>query len=123
MRRNRMPKKRSLVSAGLVCLWVGISAACQATAQEPDMNVTARPEVKAIVELLKSGNEAAALVEAQKLEAAAKAQFGVNHTSYADALSVVAVVYVQQAKFDEAEALFRRAIAIHEKVLGDDHPG
>jgi tetratricopeptide (TPR) repeat protein len=29
---------------------------------------------------------------------------------------------VGQAKFDEAEALYRRAMAIREKVLGDDHP-
>jgi tetratricopeptide (TPR) repeat protein len=108
-----MPKKRSLVSAGLVCLWVGISAACPATAQEPD--------VKAVVQLLASGNHAAALVEAQKLEAAAKAQFGINHTSYALALNTLATVYVAQQKYDEAEGLYRRAMAIREKVLGDDH--
>src|SRR5262249_3729263 len=107
-----MPKKRSLVCAGLVCLWVGISAACPASAQEPDMNAIMQPEVKAVLELLERRDYAAALVEAQKFEAAAKAQFGVNHTSYAYALSVVATVYVGQAKFDEAEALFRRAIAI-----------
>jgi tetratricopeptide (TPR) repeat protein len=108
-----MPKKRSLVSAGLVCLWVGILAS-PATAQEPD--------VKAIVQLLASGNHAAALAEAQKLEAAAKAQFGINHTSYAFVLNTLATVYVAQQKYDEAEGLYRRAMAIREKVLGDDHP-
>jgi tetratricopeptide (TPR) repeat protein len=108
-----MPKKRSLVSAGLVCLWAGILA-CPATAQEPD--------VKAIVQLLATGNHAAALAEAQKLEAAAKAQFGINHTNYALALNTLATVYVAQQKYDEAEALYRRAMAIRAKVLGDDHP-
>ena len=117
-----MPKKRLFVAAGLVCLWVGICVVRPVTAQEPDMNVSTRPEIKTIVELLESGNHAAALVEAQKFEAAAKAQFGINHTNYAYALSVVATVYVGQAKFDEAEALCRRAIAIREKDLGDDHP-
>ena len=117
-----MPKKRLLLAAGLVCLWVGICVVRPVTAQEPDMNVSTRPEIKTIVELLESGNHAAALVEAQKFEAAAKAQFGINHTNYAYALSVVATVYVGQAKFDEAEALLRRAIALREKVLGDDHP-
>jgi tetratricopeptide (TPR) repeat protein len=108
-----MPKKRSLVSAGLVCLWAGILA-CPATAQEPD--------VKAIVQLLATGNHAAALAEAQKLEAAAKAQFGINHTNYALALNTLATVYVAQQKYDEAEALYRRAMAIRVEVLGDDHP-
>jgi tetratricopeptide (TPR) repeat protein len=109
-----MPKKRSVIRAGLVCLWAGISAACPATAQEPEIN--------AIVELIARGDHAAALAQAQKLEAAAKAQFGVNHNSYANALNTLATVYVAQQKYDEAEGLYRRAIAIREKVLGDDHP-
>jgi tetratricopeptide (TPR) repeat protein len=117
-----MPKRRSLVAAGLVCLSIGVSTACPATAQEPDTNAVMQPDIKAIVQLLESGNHAAALVEAQKFEAAAKAQFGVNHTTYAYALSVLATVYVTQEKFDEAETLFRRAMAIRAKVLGDDHP-
>jgi tetratricopeptide (TPR) repeat protein len=108
-----MPKKRSLFSAGLVCLWVGILA-CPATAQEPD--------VKAILQLLESGNHAAALAQAQELEATAKAQFGIDHTSYALALNTLAIVYVAQQRYDEAEGLYRRAMAIQEKVLGDDHP-
>jgi polyphosphate kinase len=64
-----MPKKRSVVCAILVCLGVGISVACPATAQGPDVN--------AIVQLMARGDHAAALQEAQKLEAAAKAQFGI----------------------------------------------
>jgi tetratricopeptide (TPR) repeat protein len=109
-----MPKKRSLASAGLVCLWVGTCVACPATAQERD--------ITAIGQLIVSGDHAAALAEAQKLEAAAKAQFGINHTSYALALNTLATVYVAQQKYDEAEGLYRRALAIREKVLGDDHP-
>jgi tetratricopeptide (TPR) repeat protein len=110
---NVMPKKRSVVSAILVCLGVGISVACPATAQGPDVN--------AIVQLMARGDHAAALQEAQKLEAAAKAQFGIDHTSYAYALNTLATVYVAQQKYDEAEGLYRRAMAIREKVLGDDH--
>src|SRR5262245_61673191 len=68
---NFMPKKRSLASAVLVCLWVGIYGASPVNAQQPD--------IKAIQELLESGNHAAAFAEAQKLEATAKAQFGINH--------------------------------------------
>jgi tetratricopeptide (TPR) repeat protein len=109
-----MPKKRSVVCAVLVCLGVGISVACPATTQGPDVN--------AIVQLIARGDHAAALEEAQKLEAATKAQFGINHTSYAQALNTLATVYMAQQKYDEAEGLYRRAMAIREKVLGDDHP-
>ena len=107
-----MPKMRSLVCAALVCLLVGISVAGPATAQD----------INTIGQLMARGDHAAALMEAQKLEAAAKAQFGVNHTSYAYALNMLATVYVAQQKYDEAEGLFRHAMAIREKVLGDDHP-
>src|SRR5262245_62677060 len=109
-----MPKQRSVVRATLLCVWTGISAICPATAQGPDVN--------AIVQLIARGDHAAALAEAQKLEAAAKAQFGINHTSYAYALNTLATVYLAQQKYDEAEELYRRAMAIREKVLGDDHP-
>jgi tetratricopeptide (TPR) repeat protein len=113
VRRNVMPKKRSVVCAGLVGLWVGVSVACPATAQGPDVN--------AISKLIARGDHAAALTEAKKLEAAAKAQFGTNHNSYANALNTLATVYVAQQKYDEAEGLYRRALAIREKVLGKDH--
>jgi tetratricopeptide (TPR) repeat protein len=105
-----MPKKRSLVCARLVGLWVGISAICPAAAQD------------AIAIDIGRGDPAAALAEAQKLEAAAKAQFGINHPSYAYALNTLATVYLAQQKYDEAEGLYRRAIAIREKVLGEGHP-
>jgi tetratricopeptide (TPR) repeat protein len=109
-----MPNKRSVVRAGLACLWVGISVIGPAIAQGPNINI--------VEQLIARGDHAAALLEAQKLEAAAKAQFGINHTSYADALNTLATVYLAQQKYDEAEGLYRRAIAIREKVLADDHP-
>lgn len=108
-----MPTERSVVRAGLACLWVGIFVIGPAIAQEPDIN--------AIGQLIARGDHVAALAEAQKLEAAAKAQFGINHTSYAHALNALATVYVAQAKYDEAEGLYHRAMAIREKVLGSDH--
>ena len=108
-----MPRRRSLVCAVLVCLWVGISVGGPAMAQEPDIN--------AIKQLIVRGDHAAALREAQKLEAAAKAQFGINHTSYAYAVNTLATVYVALEKYDEAEGLYARAMAIREKALGEDH--
>jgi tetratricopeptide (TPR) repeat protein len=109
-----MPEKRSFDSTGLVYLSMAIAIAGPVTAQEPD--------ITAIGQLIERGNHAAALLEAQKLEAAAKAQFGISHTSYAYALNILATVYLTQEEYDEAEGLYRRAMAIRAKVLGDDHP-
>ncbi len=36
--------------------------------------------------------------------------------------SNLAIVYLEQRRFEEAEPLFKRALAIREKVLGADHP-
>jgi CHAT domain-containing protein/tetratricopeptide (TPR) repeat protein len=51
-----------------------------------------------------------------------KAQFGVNHANYADALNNLANVYRAQGEYVEAEGLFKRALAIREQVLGASHP-
>ena len=74
-------------------------------------------------ELYAAGNYPAALVEAQKLEAGFKARFGVNHANYAIALASLADVYWRQGKYAEAEALYKRAVVIREKVLSKDHSG
>src|SRR5438046_2433058 len=77
---------------------------------------------KRFEEFYNAGNYAAALLEAQRLEAAVKARFGVNRTIYAAALSNLAIVYENLGKFTEAEGLHRRALMIKEKALGSDHP-
>jgi tetratricopeptide (TPR) repeat protein len=74
-------------------------------------------------ELYAAGNYPAALVEAQKLESEIKARFGVNHANYAIALASLAEVYWRQGKYADAEALYKRALVIREKVLGTDHSG
>jgi tetratricopeptide (TPR) repeat protein len=73
-------------------------------------------------QLYDAGNFAAALVEAQKFEAAAKTQFGTGHTNYAVALDSLASVYRAQSKYSEAEGYFKRALAIEERVRGANHP-
>src|SRR6516225_8842054 len=72
-------------------------------------------------EYYQAGNYAAAVVEAQKLEAVAKGRFGTSHTSYAAALNALAIVYWRQGKYSEAEGLFERALTIREKALGANH--
>jgi tetratricopeptide (TPR) repeat protein len=73
-------------------------------------------------ELYDRGDYAGALIEAQRLEAALRAKFGIRHSGYAVALIHLGVVYKQQGKYAEAEGLLRRALAITETALGASHP-
>ena len=45
-----------------------------------------------------------------------------ERTEFAGALGSLAVVYNAQSQYREAEALYKRALAITEKALGPDHP-
>src|SRR6516162_1343535 len=89
-----------------------------AGAQQSDLQAI----YKRYQEYYQAGNYAAAVVEAQKLEAVAKGRFGTNHTSYAAALNNLARVYWRQGKYIDAEGLYKRALAIREKALGASHP-
>jgi tetratricopeptide (TPR) repeat protein len=109
----------------LRCLGVLISATLfvvialtPAVTQQDDLNAI----LKHLNELYSAGDYPAALVEAQKLEAGAKARFGVNHVNYAVALYNLAMVFAKQGKYDEAEDLFKRVLSIREKALGASHP-
>ncbi len=89
-----------------------------ALAQRADVNTI----LKALQESFARGDYAAAQIEAQKFEQAIKAQFGINHPNYAAALTNMALVYVAQGKYADAEGLYRRALAIREQALGANHP-
>jgi CHAT domain-containing protein/Tfp pilus assembly protein PilF len=77
---------------------------------------------RAFKENFARGNYAAAIVEGQKLEAAVKARFGANHPDYAGVLENLAAAYKYQAKYAEAEGLYRRVLAIREQAVGANHP-
>ena len=47
---------------------------------------------------------------------------GAEHPEVAVTLNNLADMYQNQARYDEAEPLFRRALAIYEKQLGAEHP-
>jgi CHAT domain-containing protein/tetratricopeptide (TPR) repeat protein len=94
-----------------------VIAMAPAAAQQGDLNAIHRR----YDELYAAGNYAAALVEAQKLEAGVKARLGVNHANYSIALYNLAVVYAALGKYADAEGVFKRALAIKEKALGADH--
>src|SRR6476469_7015670 len=112
-----MCRPPSLASA-FVVLVVVFAALPPAMAQRADL-VAMQKRVEG---LYVADNFAAALVEAQKLEQVVRARFGTNHPNYAVALNNLGIVTWKQAKYGEAEGLYRRALAIKEGVLGPDHP-
>ena len=57
---------------------------------------------------------AAALKEAEK--------FGETDPRFATTINNLALMYEQQGRHAEAEPLYRRSLAIHEKALGPEHP-
>src|SRR5262245_31685064 len=86
-------------------------------AQQPDIGLIEQR----FKQLLEVGDKAAALVEAQKLVAATKAQFGEDASQHAVALTYLGHAYAVQGKHPEAERLFNRALGIAEKALGSSH--
>src|SRR5262245_8757520 len=111
---------RRLVSLfSILFVVVGISTLVvltPAAAQQTDLNAI----LTRANELYAAGNYPAALTEAQKLEAGIKAQFGTDHANYAIALSTLARVYSAQGKYADAEAHYKRTLAIREAKLGKD---
>jgi tetratricopeptide (TPR) repeat protein len=74
------------------------------------------------MEFYNGGNYPAALAEAQKLEAAARARFGSNDPRYTVALNALGNMYWKQGNYTEAEGLYRRALEIAENTVGANHP-
>src|SRR5262249_8346551 len=65
-----------------------------------------------------AGNYPAALEEAKKLEAGARARLGVDNDNYAIAVSKVARAYGALGNYAEAEQHYQQALVIQEKLLG-----
>jgi tetratricopeptide (TPR) repeat protein/CHAT domain-containing protein len=77
---------------------------------------------KRFEELFERGDYAAALSEAQKLDALVRSRVGPNHPSNAIALGDIALVLAAQNRFAEAEPIYKRVLALQEKSLGPSHP-
>jgi CHAT domain-containing protein/Tfp pilus assembly protein PilF len=89
----------------------------RALAQPADLDAM----LKRFNELYAAGNYVDAIEQGLMLEGSAKQRFGSEHVNYAVALNNVANAFVAQSKLDEAEARYRRALAIYEKVKPSDH--
>ena len=48
--------------------------------------------------------------------------FGVDDTRFATSLNNLAVLYLAQGQYAQAEPLYQRSLAIWEKTLGPEHP-
>ena len=66
------------------------------------------------------GDYDGALAEAQRFEAAIKAQFGVNHPNYAAALNALGICYGQVGRYADSEAIFRQVLSLREKGRDTD---
>ncbi len=69
---------------------------------------------------LAKGNYAAALVEAKRLETAIRARFGTDHEHYAGILNNLAFLHATLGQHEEAEELYKRALAWREQNKGAD---
>jgi tetratricopeptide (TPR) repeat protein len=87
-------------------------APAPSSAQQVDLDVF----VKRYDEFFQAGNYDAALAEARKFEAAARARYGAQHESYAGALFLQARALYVLGKYPEAEKLYKLALPIFEKA-------
>jgi tetratricopeptide (TPR) repeat protein len=94
---------RSIVLMLIAAFWLSPAAA-------------QRNEIVTIVDriekLLESGNYPAALETAKKLEATVKGKVGTNHPLYGVAIMLQAKAQGAQGRYNEAEALYVRALAL-----------
>ena len=92
-------------------------ALAPASAQPADIKAVE----KAFQDHYARGNYSAAEIDAQELERLVKARFGADHAYYAVALNKLGIAFQLQGKHTEAEGLFKRVLAIREKVLGSNN--
>ena len=78
-----------LISIAFSLIIVGL---LPSAAQQTDLNTI----IRQFNEYFAAGNFPAALIEAQRFEAAAKARFGTAHPTYANALNSLGNVYSRQ---------------------------
>src|SRR6476659_8314623 len=114
--------EHSLIGARTRKGLVATMLAWLATAAAPMPAVAQRIDIAATQNHYKNlygqGNFAAALIEAQKLEAAVRSLVGTRNPNYAVVLEFVGNSYQGMGKFVEAEGAFKRVLAIREALFG-----
>src|SRR5437588_3048809 len=105
-----MLSTRTRLLAGLLLMLLAMT--CRPAFAEADFEAY----VKRYDDLFQAGNYDAALTEARKFEAAAKARFGAQHESYAGALYLQGRALYVLGKYPEAEKAYKLALPIFEKA-------
>ncbi len=108
--------KRILLA--LVIPWSLVGAPLPAVAQSPELMAAFR-QYEALEAL---GKYAEAEPFARKALELGEAEFGTDHTTYANLLNNLSRLYESQGRYAEAEPFSKRSLAIREKALGPDHP-
>jgi CHAT domain-containing protein/ribosomal protein S7 len=107
---------RSLAGVLGAAFFVVIAMSPAVAQQVGDLKAT----LKRFEELYNARNYPAALVEAQKIEAGVKARLGVNNAAYGEALYNLGLVHFHQRNYRDAEALYKRALAIDQQAPGQN---
>jgi hypothetical protein len=92
------------------------------TARKPAAAQDFRAIHKRYIQLRVAGDHDAALIEAQKLEAAVKARLGTTHRDYGVALLSLANAYTALGRHEEAQVRYEQALKILEKARSPNHP-
>ena len=103
-------------ACGLLAVFALALGGAQAFAQQASIQAIASREAL----LYAAGNYSAALVEAQKYEAAVKARFGTGDVRYAAAITMQASIALQQGRLAAAEQLFKQALPLYQRIRGPD---
>ena len=100
--------------AVLVLLATGLLLA--QTAAQDDLSTA----LKRFNELYAGGHYAAAVDEGERMETIVGAKIGTNNTDYTIVLNNLAVAFVAQEKYFQAEKLYLRVMAIYKNSVGDN---
>ena len=108
--------KRTIVSALLFLFAFGAGKAVHAQGTEWD---TLNEEISS---LYKQGRYDRPMVGAKKALALAEEGVGRENPDVATSLKNLALLYMTQGQYAQAEPLYTRSLAIREKVFGPNHP-
>jgi tetratricopeptide (TPR) repeat protein len=103
-----------------LCLIMAVALTMDAFVIAPFRNRASWPRCARVMALYQAGKFAEAVPLAQ--QALAIAEKGLPPPAVAQSLTNLALLYDRQARYADAESLYKRSLAINEKALGADHP-
>jgi len=110
------------VAPSLLGLWLALSIATVAPAQDAALLRRAEELNAEVTQLYRQGRYAEAIPRARETLAIREKALGPEHPDVATSLNHLAGLYEHQGQYAQAEPLSRRALAIREKALGPEHP-